>query len=384
MGTPINTTWPSGAIGYEVAFDYRGPAANPSFKLLISIHSGSRTATVIRNGIGPWTMQSDDGTDWPTVDLYSFPALTRIFRTRNNGINPDPRGITPTVWETLQYSDNYGIDWVDTAVLQCPDITRASNGFLYALSGDGDDHAHKVFRSEDDGDTWVEAKSDDALYGGLLGDYRRIVADPTNKNVVIAISYQGAFMRTVAASTAGPWTVTTPTFTTCFERTNLELLIGQNGRIFVAYENCAASEVLIDYNDTDGVNPWHNSIRRGSSGNEPPRMMFSGAKDIYFMHAALGGLMRSRDNGASWESFTDIANHALLRGYAWDAQNNILYCGTEHYELSGDPDTDIEQMHDPLVTFGFAGTWVQVGQGIADATGYTVNKLCSEGMECVK
>lgn len=385
MGAPINTTWPVGAIGWEIAFDYRGPAASPSFKLLISVHDPTavKTATVIRNGIGPWTKQSEDNTDWPTVDLYSFPALTRIFRTRNNGLNPDPRGATPTVWETLQKSDDYGITWVNTSVLQCPDVTRAQNGDLYALSGDGDDHAHKVFRSVDNGDNWTLAKNDTTLFSGILVDYRRIVADPTNKNHVIAISYQKSFMKTVTATTSNTWSIINPTFTTSFERTNLCMIIGQNGRIFVAYENFAAQEVLVDYSDDDGAT-WHLSINRSSSGNEPPRVMFVGAFDIYLLHAAVGGLLRSRDNGANWESFTDVASQALLRGYAWDAQNDILYCGTQIYKLSGDPDSEIWQMVSPLVTFGFAGTWGDVGAGIADATGYTKNELCSEGMEVVK
>jgi len=385
MGAPINTTWPAGAIGWEVAFDYRGPAANPSFKLLLAIHdpTAGKTATVIRNGIGPWTKQSEDATNWPTVDLYSFPALSRIFRTRNDHLNPDPRGATPSIWETLQYSDDVGVTWVNTTVLQCPDITRAANGDLYALSGAGDNHAHKVFRSVDNGDNWTLVKNDTTLFGGILVDYRRIVADPVDKDVVIALSYQQSFMRTINASTGGPWTITNPTFSTCFERTNFELLIGQNSRYFAFYENCAVQQVLIDYSDDGGVT-WHNSLTQSSSGNEPPRAFFTGAKDIYAMHTALLGLMRSRDNGATWEHFTDVGQHALLRGYAWNAPDNILYCGTEYYPLSGDPDSDIEQMVNPLVTFGDAGTWVQVGAGIADATGYTKNELCSEGMEIVK
>jgi len=394
MGTPIDTTWPAGAIGYEVAFAYRGPAATSSFRLLISTYDigGGTTATLMRNGTGPWTKQSEDATAWPTVDLYSFPTLTRIFRTRADHKTPDPRGVSNTIWETLQYSNDYGINWIDTTVLQCADITRAANGDLYALSGDGDQHVHKVFRSVDDGDNWTMVKDDTTLFGGEFVDYRRIVADPINQDIVIAISYQKSFMRTVAASTGGAWTITNPTFGGLgaygafdFERTNIELVIGQNGRYFVAYEHPAGNQILIDYNDNGGAGTWPNSLAHASFANEPPRAMFIGAMDIYFMHAAVGGLMRSRDNGATWESFTDLAvgHQTFLRGYAWDAPTNVLYCGTEIYDPATG-DTDINQMQAPLVTFGSSGTWVQVGAGIAAALGHGDNKLCSEGMEAVK
>jgi len=296
MGDPINTTWPAGAQGWEIAFDYRGPAATPSFKLLLAIHSGSRTATVIRTGIGPWKMQSDDGTDWPTVDLYSFPSLNRIFRTRNSLGNPDPENGT---WETLQYSDNLGITWIDTTVVECPDVTRAQNGDLYALSTGGDvlDGAHRVYRSVDDGDNWTLAHNDTTDYPAGFGHpehntrYRRIVADPIDKDHIIAVSYEGAFLKTVTATTSNVWSRGTPTFGDQFaERTNICLAFGQpvagKSRIFVAWEKSAAQSVVVAYSDDDGAD-WHTSLDQSSSGNEPPRVMFDGAKDIYFMHAAL-------------------------------------------------------------------------------------------------
>lgn len=380
QGAPWSTIWPAGAIGYQLALEYRLPQ---SFKLLAAIYDSTagKTATMLRDGTGPWTKQSEDATAYSTTHLYHFPGLGDVlFRVRSTGSTYEG------AWQTLQRSIDLGVTWSNTSVVACADIARASNGDMYALGTGGDGQTHRVYRSIDDGVTWTEVYNDPTVGGdGKYRKYRRIEVDPENPDRVVACGWDRSagneprrvHLITLEATVGVGATWTSSAWATYArpEETNMALIIGQNGRVLVAYEHGSAQQIIVDASDDDGIS-WPNRLLHASSGNEAPRVMFRAGMYIYLLHAATGGIMRSPDNGNTWESFTDATLVAYMHGLTWDSVNDILYTGQ-----GDDPEPDtVLQMVDPSAT----GNWTDVSSGIAAATGFAKNQLCSEGLEMLR
>jgi hypothetical protein len=380
FGAPFNTTWPAGAIGWKLAIEYRLPS---SFKLLASVYDNSalKTATLLRDGTGPWVKQSEDAAQYPTVHLHHFPGLGNVlFRVRSTGSTFEG------AWQTLQRSPDLGVTWNDTSVLGCADVTRAGNGDMYAIGTGGDAQTHRIYRSTDDGATWTEV-FDDTFVGGdsKKRKYRRIEADPTNPDRVVACGWDrsaGNEARRVHLITleatvgvGATWTASVFATTARPDETNMDMIIGQNDRILVAYDHFSAQTLIIDTSDDDGLT-WQNRLQRSASGNEAARVMFRAGMDIYLLHAATGGILRSRNNGIDWESFTDTPVITNVRGLTWDSVNDILYTGDVD---DAEADT-VLRMLPPSPT----GSWEDVSSGVATATGFGRNKLCSEGLEMLR
>jgi hypothetical protein len=402
----VGTTWPAGAKGYDLSWEYKRPT---TFRLLISVYDdvAHKTATLIRNNTAAWVMQSQDAAkDWHTVRLYTFPSMTRIFRTRNDKDNPDPGGATPSVWETLQKSDDLGKTWVNAVLTKCADIAIAANGWLWAIAAGADTEVHRVYFSSDGGDTWTEVPNfDTRLHGGFYARYNRIACDPNDANRVAALAFAWDF------GSGGPNTPTfaisndatagvaanfglfyeghSPvTFTQGFERTNFCLVFDQSGSIYAAYEHASAQRVLVDKHAHGESNYtiWTNVYDKLSSGNEPPRVMFMGGHNIYLMHASADSELRSEDEGVSWDHFPDLGAtvHALARGYAWEPTTDTLYAGAQHGLNHGDIQTVFRLIDAAVGTIDPAAAWTDVSAGIFAATGMDKNVLCSEGMATLR
>ena len=378
MGAPINTTWPVGAIGRQVAIAYRRPVTF-GHGLMVSVYddAAAKTATLIRQGSGEWTKQSEDVVAYQGTKIHSFSGLSRLFRTRTvvgfySGAD----------WQTLQYSDDLGVTWNNTTVARCPDVALAANGDLFAISAGADAQPHFLFRSIDGGDTWAEVYEDTTL-SGTYSVYRRLACDPLNANRLAMVGWDagggtGQALVMVLDATLGAgatFTRTEPTFSKKAEKTNMSFTIGQSGRLVLAYENSAGQEIRVETSDDDGLT-WDLRLTKTSSGNEHPRILFRAGQNLYLMHASSTGLLRSTDNGVTWTPFPLIDTAVNLRGVDWDSTNDILYAGERESGGVGEDAFTANQMLNPLP----AGTWTDISDGIEEATGFTRNKLCNEGI----
>ncbi len=387
FGAPFSTTWPASAIGWHLAIAYRRPTGFAE-GVLASVYDGvaGKTATLLRTGQGNWVKQSEDATSWPVVHLYHFPGMGEtIFRIRGTDVFGN--------WETLQISPDMGVTWNNTTVAECPSICRAANGDLYALSSFGGVSAPKVFRSTDDGAIWTEVYEDTTQASdSSYTRYRNITADPSNQNRIIAsgITWQGGsvrmqvFLITLDATSGAGATYThtdmvdagNPVLTDFADANQpLPIIIGQNGRILWAYDDASAAQTHVDYSDNDGLD-WSPSVTFSSSGNEPVRAFFLAAMDIYMLRAATSGIHRTRNNGADWEEIASTPVPTNMRAMIWDSSLDLLFAG----EVAAAEANTVQMMHAPFDT----GSWSDVSDGIAAATGFANNRLCSEGLERVK
>lgn len=378
VAAPISTTWPGGAVAFECSIEYRLPRA---FSILASVYDtvGGTTSTLARVGSGAWVEQSQDGTAYPMVQIYHFPGLGDvIFRTRSTG------SVYTGAWQTLQRSPDLGVTWNNTSVLNCADITRASNGDLYAVAGGADVDAHRIYRSTDDGVNWTEVFNDTTI-SVTYTKYRRIEADPNNPNRVVCVGWpEGGgntqvVLVTLDATLGAGATYTRiagPTgLTDRAEKNDMTLVICTTGRILFAYEDWTGTQTFVDFSDNDGLN-FTNSTTLPSSANRPPRTMFRAAFDVYVLRADTNGVSRTRDNGASWETFNDMTSATEQGALTWDANLDILYGGQ-----SDAPEDDTVSM---LVPPTATNIWLDISDGIIAATGNANNRICQGGLEALK
>ena len=155
----------------------------------------------------------------------------------------------------------------------------------------------------------------------------------------------------------------------------LPIIVGQNGRILWAYDDATSAQAHVDYSDNDGLD-WHHSVTFLLSGNEPVRAFFLAAMDIYMLRAASSGIQRTRNNGVDWEEIPSTNTATDMRAMIWDSSLDLLFAG----EVGQVEARTVQMMHAPFDT----GSWSDVSDGIAAATGFANNRLCSEGLERVK
>ena len=378
VAAPISTTWPGGAIAFEIDIEYRLPRA---FAILASVYDtvGGTTSTLARSGTGAWVEQSQDATAYPVVQIYHFPGLGDvIFRTRSLG------STYTGSWQTLQRSPDLGVTWNNTSVLNCADITRASNGDLYAVAGGADVDAHRIYRSTDDGVNWTEVHNDTTI-SATYTKYRRIEADPHNPNRVVCVGWPEAagntqvLLITLDATLGAGATYTRiagPTgLTDRAEKSDMTLVICTTGRILFGYEDWTGTQTFVDFSDNDGLN-FAASITLGAAGNLPPHVMFRAAFDVYILRSSANGVTRTRDNGASWKTFNDMPIVTAQAALTWDANLDILYGG----QNDTPEDNTVSMMVSPTRT----NIWLDVSDGIAAATGIANNRICQGGLEAMK
>jgi len=294
-----------------------------------------------------------------------------LCRCRSNGDNYDG-------WLTLQISHDLGVTWTDTTILGCPHIAQAPNGDLYAIGTGGDGQPHRIYRSTDGSDTWTE------VYEDTTGDpsftvYRRIEVDPTNSDHVIAVGWdsgggaQQVFLRSVdATSGAGAtYTRTEPTLTATAEKNEMAFCFGQGGRLFWAYEHSGATEVRVDTSDNGG-STWTGRLTHSTSGNRPPRALFLSGTNIYVLSASNDGVLRSPDNGQTWESFTNLTTMAAAHAVAVDSISDVIYAGQ-----NDTPEALTVQQIQPITV---GGSWTDISAGLLTTTGFTDMQLCVGGL----
>ncbi len=350
-----------------------GMPVGPWTGMVVSVHdpTGGRTATLRYTG-SMWTKQSEDATSWPTVALHHFAGMgNTLFRCRSNGDNYDG-------WLTLQISTDLGVTWTDTTVVGCADITQAPNGDLYAIGTGGDSQPHRIYRSIDSGDIWTEVY-EDTTGGAPYTVYRRIEADPSDSDHVIAVGWdsgggtQQVFLRSTDATSgvSATYTRTEPTLTNNAEKNEMAFCFGRSGRLFWAYENSAGSEVLVDTSDDNGAS-WDGRLAHSTTGNPPPRTVFLLGTDIYILIASLGGIKRSPDNGLVWENFTNLPAMTAARDVVVDPNLDIIYSGQNDA-----PEAYTIQQMQPIAV---GGSWTDISSNLLTATGFTDVQLCHEGL----
>ncbi len=340
--------------------------------IVAAIHSVSdgKTATLRYVG-GAWTKQSEDATAWPTAVLKHFTGMGNVlFRCRSNGDNYDG-------WLTLQRSPDLGVNWNDTTVAGCPDITMAPNGDLYAIGTGGDGQPHRIYRSVDGGLTWTE------VYNDTTGDpnfsvYRCIAADPADSDHVVVAGWEEGggndqlfLVSNDATSGVGAtYTRSKPTMTDKAEKNDMSFCFGQSSRLLWAYEDWTGAEVKVDTSDNNGA-VWTARLNHASIANEEPRTMFLAGTHVYLLHAAIDGAMRSPDNGITWNSFPDTPSRTDMRGFAVDV-DDAIYIGQGDV---GEPNTVMRMQ--PIDT---GGSWVDISSGLKTLLGFSDVQLCHGGL----
>jgi hypothetical protein len=340
--------------------------------VVASIYStgDDKTATLRYVG-GAWSIQSIDTTAWPTAVLKHFTGMGNVlFRCRSNGDNYDG-------WLTLQRSPDLGVNWSDTTVAGCPDVTQAPNGDLYAIGTGGDSQPHRIYRSTDGGLNWLE------VYNDTTGDpnfsvYRCIAADPADSDHVAVVGWEEGggndqlfLVSNDATSGVGAtYTRSKPSMTDKAEKNDMSFCFGSSSRMLWAYEDWTGAEVKVDSSDNNGSS-WTARLNHASTANEEPRGMFLAGTHIYLLHAADDGIMRSPDNGVTWESFPDTPLKASMRGLAVDV-DDALYTGQNNIA-----EADTVSRMQPIDT---GGSWVDISSGLKALLGFSDSQLCHGGL----
>lgn len=366
-GAPWNTTWPVGAVGWEVAIDYMRPEEH-DIMALVRDTSGNQTATVVRQKGSGWIKQSDTaGVSDGRQKLFRFPGMgNTVFRVRQSG------GVN--TWRTLQRSTNLGITWLDNTVDLCADITQSPDGTLWAVGGGGDAQPHRIYKSTDGGDNWTEVYNDTTVSGGQFTRYNRIRVDLTNANRIMVLGWRGAASNIVVLrSTDGGsnWTRSEPGASA--EVTVMCLWAAQNGRFLLAFENVAGNDVFVYRSDDMGAT-WTLFVQYSTSSNEPAQNpMNAGFHQYFYKRIGSNVVNRTRDNGLTFESVAAPPNVNIITALAYDPRVDILYGGEGEI---GNNVNVIYFMRAPSPT----GVWQDLTENLATVTGYSRNEVTFEGL----
>ncbi len=346
VAAPISTTWPGGAIGWDVAIVYRRPRQFNLASIILSNAGDAiqENALAIRTTAGGW----EDHGPVPTarIDrphrLWHFPQISDqvLFHVRYVSA-------TLTHSEDLYRTPDQGATWTLVlakayALATAPDGTLWATHEPHAGGHAGSFYAHVISRSTDDGLTWQEVFDDTAVDGGTLTHYKDIAVDPNNSNRIMAIgNYPATNIATLLSTDAtlgasSNWTrvLSGLTFDGIAPRYPTPwIMAGDSERWIIGLQPAGANRIRILTNDQNGVPAaW---TLRYDVVTAAPTLGFGDrvrAGNILF---AIGtqlndaeGILRSVDNGTTWQ----IVNAATDTGSGvWDAQVDMLVTGRRSF-----------------------------------------------------
>lgn len=380
VGAPINTTWPVGAIGHDIAIEYRRPRAFNLASIVRDSSASTENALAIRTQTGGW----EDHGPLPTAHadrphrLWHFPQISDqvLFYSRyiDAGFNHQ---------EQLFRTPDQGATWV---AAPAPLVTfyamdRSPDGTLWAT---GESHAagtgqpHEIFRSTDDGLSWELMFSDATQSAGVFTAYRDIVVDPNDSDRVMVVGWflVSNFITLVSTdATRGldaTWTRQDSGFN--FEGIAARhltqfVLAGEAERWIIGFQPAGVNRLRIYTNDQNGAPAaWtlrYDVATAGATFGFGDRLR---AGNILFaIGTQIGeaeGILRSINNGDTWEVVNIVSQTA--DSATWDAQTNMLIIGrqvaTDRFLFFQPPEPG---------AIGFTG----IETGLDTAMGYTARPM---------
>lgn len=340
-GGGLIVAWPGGAIGWDVAIEYRRPRR---FDVMAIVHDPIGTtenALAIRQGQGTWVDQGPLPTahsDRPHR-LWHFPQIddqTLFYVRYTSGVLGHN--------EALYRSTNLGGVWANV-LARCGTIARGSDGRMWASweSHPGGHAAavlfpHVIVYSDDDGANWIEAHEDTRNAAGNYISYFNIAVDPNNHKRVMAAGHLIANnIRILVTEDAhlgagATWSEVTPVGMGGYEgiapRYHQPLLIaGENGRWIIGKQLNAVNTLQIFVSDNNGAT-WTQKHTIGIAGNTHGFSDAFRMGNILFFGGGMIGAAADRaglisfNNGEDWEALTaDAGGH---QGFVYDPRFDML------------------------------------------------------------
>ncbi len=386
VAAPISTTWPGGAIGWDIAIEYRRPRSYNVAAIVRDTTASAEMALAIRTATGGWV----DRGPLPTAHadrphrLWHWPQISDqvLFYVRYTaaGFGHD---------EALYRTPDQGTTWTSLSVAPMQStyaMARASDGTLWAS---GESHAgghgglgqfaHEIFRSPDDGLTWEKVYEDTDASGGVRTTYKDVAIDPNDPNRVMFIGvHQGAGANSITLfsndateglasnwdrqSTGLPFGGTAARYLTPF------ILAGDAERWIIGFQPSGADRLRIYTNDQNGV-PAAWTLRY----DEPTTGSTFGFGDrlraghiLYAIGTQINegeGILRSIDNGKTWQIVHGQTN---VGAGIWDSQTDMLIIGRKQF-------TDRLPYYQPPTPGAIA--YLGIDAGLDTAMGYVAEPM---------
>ncbi len=400
VGAPINTTWPAGAIGWDIAIEYRRPRQFNLAAIVMSAAADptSENALAVRTQSGGW----EDHGPVPTARinrphrLWHFPQISDqvLFHVRYTAVTMDHS-------EVLYRTPDQGTTWVSLGVapmLYTYAMAHAPDGTLWAT---GESHAgghaagaffaHEIFRSTDEGLTWEKVFEDTDTTGGTHAMYKDIAVDPNDSNRVMAVGHYPAtnittlFSNDATDGLASNWTRAAsgltfegiaPRYCTPF------IMAGDAERWIMGLQPSGVNRLRIYTNDQNGV-PAAWTLRYDVTTSVATygfAERFRAGNILYVLGTQIDAVnsypqLRSLNNGQTWET---IASHSAVGAGVWDSLTDMLIVGRR-----ATPAVDrfpYAQPPEPGATW-----YLGIDDGLEAAMGYTLDCLVStQGMAILR
>lgn len=382
QGAPINTTWPGGAVGYQIAFQYRRPRGF-NLMAIVTSNAGDATAETAfatrQGGASNWTDRGPlpTGRDTDPHRLFHWPQINdgTVFFIRYTNATGDHD-------EDLYRSIDLGGAWA-VVLTRAGAMDRGPDGRLWAThephaGGHALGHRqHDIYFSDDDGATWTASY----VNANTPNQFLSIKVDPTNPNRVMALGLGvGASAATpvlavsedATLGAAASWSrIESPTGLTnksgpAPNDTGQMLIAGENGRWITGYQTAATLFMHVWTSDNNGA-LWTQRYERtivaapqgfGTAIRMGNRLLFGGSGQ----GGSNGIPVISDDNGQTWQ---DLPNVGGLRSAAWLPDFDLLVVGLEQEAIE-----KLRWMQPPAA----GGTWLSGLTATLDADmGYTAN-----------
>ncbi len=340
VAAPISTTWPGGAIGWEIAIEYRRPRSY-NLAAIVGNAVAAENALAVRTTTGGWSDRGPLPTAYANAPhrLWHFPQIGSqvLFYTRYVSSGT---GHEESLWRT----PDGGATWVEVLAYTYA-LARGSDGRLWATHDthgaghdSGDHHPHVIMFSDDDGLTWQEAFEDTDLSGGLFQNYKDIAVDPNDPNRIMVVGhYLSSNIATLHSTdatdgTTSNWTRQQAGFN--FEGIGMNnpspfILAGDAERWIIGFQPAGVNRLRLYTNDQNGV-PAAWTLRYDETTTGPAFGFgdrLRAGNILYAIGARINngsGILKSVDNGQTWQ--TVHAQTAAVAGI-WDAQSDMLIIG---------------------------------------------------------
>ncbi len=390
VAAPISTVWPAGAIGWDIAIEYRRPRSYNLAVIVRDAAGSTENALAVRTSTGGW----EDHGPLPTAHsntphrLWHFPQISDqvLFYVRYTAA-----GFGHS--EVLYRTPDQGTTWTSLGVapmLYTYAMARSGDGTLWAS---GESHAgghgglghfaHEIFRSIDDGLTWEKVYEDTVATGTVRSTFKDVAVDPNDPNRVMFIGvHQGAGASSVTLFSADA----TEGLASNWDRqiTGLDfentaaiyctpfILAGDAERWIIGFMPAGVNRMRIYTNDQNGVPAaWDLQYDITTAGSTFGFADRARAGNILY---AIGtqvnegpGLLRSINNGSEWKV---VGVQTSVGAGIWDAQ-------TDMFIQSRRQNTDRFPYYQPPTEGAIA--YLGIDTGLDAAMGYTTAPM-TQGM----